>query len=58
VFLLRDEATVIANIVAMNTKLHGGANNEKLKLETLVCSVGANLQAIISHNQLFADKKG
>jgi len=23
------------------------ANNEKLKLETLVCSVGANLQAMI-----------
>jgi len=58
VFLLRDENAVTANIAAINTKLHGGANNEKLKLETLVCSVGANLQAIISHNQLFTDKKG
>jgi len=57
VFLLRDENTVMANIAAINTKLHGGANNEKLKLETHVRSVSANLQAIISHNQLFVDKK-
>jgi len=47
----------MANIAAINTKLHGGANNEKLKLETHVRSVSANLQAIISHNQLFVDKK-
>jgi len=58
VFLLRDENTVMANNVAINSKLHGGANDEKLKLETLVRSVGANLQPIISHNQLFTDKKG
>jgi len=41
------------NIVAINTKQHGGANNEKLKLEMLVRSVGANLQAII--HKLFTD---
>jgi len=58
VFLLRDENTVMANIAAINTKLDGGANNEKLKLEALVRSVGANLQVIISRNQLFADEKG
>ena len=57
-FLLRDENTVMVNIAAINTKLDGGANNEKLKLEALVRSVGANLQVIISHNQLFADEKG
>jgi len=39
----------MANIAAINTKQHGGANNEKLNLETVVRSVavGANLQAII-----------
>ena len=37
----------MANIAAINTKQHGGANNEKLILETLVRSVGANLPAII-----------
>ena len=37
----------MANIAAINTKQHGGANNEKLKLETLVRYVGANHQAII-----------
>jgi len=58
VFLLRDENTVMANIVTINSKLHGGANDEKLKEETLVRSVGANLPPIISHNQLFMDKKG
>ena len=56
-FLLRDENAVMANIAAISTKLHGGANNETLKLETLARSVGADLQAINSHNQLFADKK-
>jgi len=35
----------MANIAAINTKQHGGANNEKLKLEILVRSVGENLQA-------------
>ena len=56
-FLLRDENTVMAITAAISTKLHGGANNEKLKLETLARSVSANLQPIISHNQLFAEKK-
>jgi len=37
----------MANIAAINTKQLGGANNEKLNLETLVRSAGANLQAII-----------
>jgi len=37
----------MANITAINNKQHGGPNNEKLKLKTLVRSVGANLQAII-----------
>ena len=46
-FLLRNENTVMANTAAINKKQHGRANNEKLKLETLVHSVGANLQAII-----------
>jgi len=45
--LLRNENSVMANIAAINTKQHGGANNEKLKLETLVRYVGANHQAII-----------
>jgi len=35
--------SAVANIAAINTKQQGGANNEKLKLETLVRSVGANL---------------
>ena len=37
----------MANIEAIKIEQHRGANNEKLKLETLVRSVGANLQAII-----------
>jgi len=37
----------MANIAAIKNKQHGRANNEKLKLETLVRSVGASLQAII-----------
>jgi len=37
----------MAIIAAINNKQYGRANNEKLKLETLVRSVGANLQAII-----------
>ena len=45
--MLRNENSVMANIAAINTKQHGGANNEKLKLETLVRYVGANHQAII-----------
>ena len=54
-FLLRKENSVIGNIAAINTKQHGGANNEKnektekIKLETLVRYVGANHQAIIIH---------
>jgi len=35
----------MANIAAINTKQHGGANSEQLKLETLVHSVAANRQA-------------
>jgi len=49
VFLLRNENNVIATITAINTKQHGGANNEKLKLETLIRNGGANHQAIIIH---------
>jgi len=37
----------MSNIAASDNKQHGRANNEKLKLETLVRSVGANLQATI-----------
>jgi len=39
----------MANIrpTAINSKQHGVAKNAKLKLESLVRSVGANLQAII-----------
>jgi len=37
---------------------HGGANNEKPKLETLVHSVGANLQAIIHISNCLQIKKG
>jgi len=37
----------MANIAAINSKQHGGVKNEKFKLETLVRSVGTNLQAII-----------
>jgi len=58
VFLLRNENTAIANIVAINTKQHGGANNEKIKLETLVRSVGANLQTIIHIINCLCIKKG
>jgi len=47
VYLLRNENTAVANIAAINTKQHGGAKNEKLNLETLVRTAGANLQAII-----------
>ena len=46
-FLLRNKNIAMANTAAINSKQHGGANNEKTKLETLVRSVGANLQAII-----------
>jgi len=35
----------MANIAAINTKQLGVANNEKLKLETLVHSIAANRQA-------------
>ena len=48
----------MAIIAAINTKQHGGANNEKLKLETLVRSVGANLQAIIHIINCLRIKKG
>jgi len=41
VFLLRNENNDMASTAAINTKQHGGANNEKLKLETLVHSVAA-----------------
>jgi len=37
----------MANIAAIDIKQQGGAKNEKFKLETLVRSVGANLQATI-----------
>ena len=53
--MLRNENSVMANIAAIKTKRHGGANNEKnektekLKLEILVRYVGANHQAIIIH---------
>jgi len=47
VFLLWNGNSAIANIAAINTKQYRGANNKKLKLETLVHSDGANLQAII-----------
>jgi len=36
----------LANIAAIKIEQHGGAYNEKLKLNTLVYSVGADLQAI------------
>jgi len=48
----------MAIIAAINTKQHGGVNNEKLKLETLVRSVGANLQAIIHIINCLGIKKG
>jgi len=48
----------MANIAAINTKQHGGANNEKIKLETLVRSVGANLQAVIHIINCLRIKKG
>ena len=57
-FLLRNENTVMANFSAINNKQHGRANNEKLKLETLVRSVGANLQAIIQIINSLRIKKG
>jgi len=47
VFLLGNENTVMANIAAIKNKQYGPAKNDKLKLETLFFSVGANLQAII-----------
>jgi len=58
VFLLRNENTAMANIAAINTKEHRGANNEKIKLETLIRSVGANLQAIIHIIDCLRIKKG
>jgi len=45
-------------IATNNTKQHGRGNNEKLKLETLVRSVGANLQAIIHIINCLRIKKG
>jgi len=36
----------MVNIAAIKIEQHGGASNEKLKLEALVRTVGANLQAI------------
>jgi len=57
VFLLRNENTAIANVAPINTKQHGGANNEKLQLETLVRSVGANLQAVNSQSIVYTLKK-
>jgi len=48
----------MANIAAINTKEHRGANNEKIKLETLIRSVGANLQAIIHIIDCLRIKKG
>jgi len=47
----------MTNIAAINTKQHGGANDEKLKLETLVRSVGAKLQAIIHIINCLGNKK-
>jgi len=58
VFLLTNENTAMANIAAINNKQHGRANNEKLKLETLFRSVGANLQAIIQIISSLRIKKG
>ena len=59
-FLLKIENIVLANIrpTAINSKQHGGAKNEKLKLESLVRSVGANLQAIIHIINCLQIKKG
>ena len=48
----------MANIAAINTKQHGGVNNEKLKLETLLHSVAANLQAKIRVINCLRIKKG
>jgi len=48
----------MANIAAINNKQHVRASNEKLKLETLVRSVGANLQAIIPIINSLRIKKG
>jgi len=48
----------MANIAAINTKQHGGAKFEKLKLETFVRSVGANLQALIHIINCIWIKKG
>jgi len=58
VFLLKIENIVMANIAAINTKQHGGAKFEKLKLETFVRSVGANLQALIHIINCIWIKKG
>jgi len=44
---ISDRNTGMANVAAINTKQHGGANNEKIQLETLVRSVGAHVQAIV-----------
>jgi len=48
----------MSNIAAIDNKQHGRANNEKLKLETLVRSVGANLQATIQIINSLWIKKG
>jgi len=58
VFLLRNGNTVMANIAAIKIEQHGGANNDKLKLETLVRSAGANLQAIIHISNCLRVKNG
>jgi len=47
----------MTNIAAISTNQHGGANDEKLKLETLVRSVGAKLQAIIHIINCLGNKK-
>jgi len=59
VFLLRNENAAMANIAAIHTKQHeGGAKNEKLELETLVPTAGANFQAIIHIINRLRIKKG
>jgi len=55
--LPRNENAAMTNIAAISTNQHGGANDEKLKLETLVRSVGAKLQAIIHIINCLGNKK-
>jgi len=52
---VRNKNTVMTNTEAIDTEQHGGANNEKIKLQTLVRSFGANLQAIIRMTNCFTD---